>query len=248
MFRLCFVTIDVDNTQEAHTWLTSYLSHLNVEGRVTTWGTMTLLNDLTSTKIQRGYRDQKEVVSAKAKSNIFFVPGTGIHIVRVSYLRWIFVHKTVAEVARQDMATKEVLWLGTLGTDESFFRDFIDQAREHSFKHDRDSTVVYVQDGYRTQWKKALSKSKRSWESVILDGTVADEVYAECRSFLDSKDWYMELGVPYRRSFLLESAPGCGKSSFIQALAGRLNFDICFLSLAGDDLSDAESDGTLSCT
>jgi chaperone BCS1 len=44
--------------------------------------------------------------------------------------------------------------------------------------------------------------------------------------------------VPYRRSYLLESPPGCGKSSFISALAGRLNFDICFLSLSDKNLTD----------
>jgi len=68
--------------------------------------------------------------------------------------------------------TKEVLWLGTLGRDESFFRDFIATSRQYSFHHDQESTVVYVQDGYRTAWIKALSKTKRSWESVILDGGV----------------------------------------------------------------------------
>lgn len=33
---------------------------------------------------------------------------------------------------------------------------------------------------------------------------MADKIYDECNSFLNARDWYMSLGVPYRRSFLLE--------------------------------------------
>jgi hypothetical protein len=54
-FRLVFVTVDIDNTQEAHTWLTSYLSALHAEGKITTWGTLSILNDLSSTKLDRSY-------------------------------------------------------------------------------------------------------------------------------------------------------------------------------------------------
>ena len=241
IFRLIFITMDVDNGQDAHVWLTSYMSHLHEEGRVTTWGTLTVLNDIQKVGGSRR-RDDNQPLTAKSKSNIFFVPGAGVHFVRVSWWRWVVVHKTVAETAGRngEGAVKEVLWLGTLGVGDSFFRWFIEKARAHSFLHDTEATVIYVQESYRGTWKKALTKTKRHWESVILDGNLADAVYEECVTFLKSRDWYTSLGVPYRRSFLLESAPGCGKSSFIQALAGRLNFDICFLSLSASDLSDQE--------
>ncbi len=195
-FRLVFVTVDVDNTQEAYSWLSSYLSHLNDQGRITTWGTLTIQNDIASAK-KRRYNDGEAALSAKAKSSIFFLPGAGIHFVRVSWWRWVVVHKTAGETAGRggEGVTKEVLWLGTLGR-EAFFRDFVEEARAFSFLHDSESTVIYVQDGYRTMWKKALSKSKRAWESVILDGSTADDVYEECKTFLESREWYNSLGVP----------------------------------------------------
>jgi len=58
-FRLIFITIDIDNTQECHTWVTSYLSKLHSEGKITTWGTLTVLNDLSSTKLNKPYSSQK---------------------------------------------------------------------------------------------------------------------------------------------------------------------------------------------
>lgn len=45
-------------------------------------------------------------------------------------------------------------------------------------------------------------------------------------------------GIPYRRGYLLHGPPGCGKSSFITALAGELEFGICVLNLSERGLSD----------
>ena len=46
------------------------------------------------------------------------------------------------------------------------------------------------------------------------------------------------IGIPYRRGYLLHGPPGSGKSSFIQALAGSLSYDICLLNLSERGLTD----------
>jgi mitochondrial chaperone BCS1 len=48
----------------------------------------------------------------------------------------------------------------------------------------------------------------------------------------------VQLGIPYRRGYLLYGPPGSGKSSFIQAIAGELNYDICILNLSERGLGD----------
>jgi len=50
--------------------------------------------------------------------------------------------------------------------------------------------------------------------------------------------WYHERGIPYRRGYLLHGPPGSGKSSFITALAGQLDYNICILSLNDSGLTD----------
>lgn len=45
-------------------------------------------------------------------------------------------------------------------------------------------------------------------------------------------------GIPYRRGYLLHGPPGCGKSSFITALAGEIEFGICILNLSERGLTD----------
>lgn len=46
------------------------------------------------------------------------------------------------------------------------------------------------------------------------------------------------VGIPYRRGYLLHGPPGCGKSSFITALAGEIEFGICILNLSERGLTD----------
>ncbi|KAM7427693.1 mitochondrial chaperone [Porites harrisoni] len=54
-------------------------------------------------------------------------------------------------------------------------------------------------------------------------------------------------GIPYRRGYLLFGPPGCGKSSFIQALAGELDYSICVMNLSDRSLSDDRLIHLMSC-
>ena len=49
---------------------------------------------------------------------------------------------------------------------------------------------------------------------------------------------YQDRGIPYRRGYLLHGPPGCGKSSFITALAGELQHSICLLNLSLRGMND----------
>jgi chaperone BCS1 len=73
---------------------------------------------------------------------------------------------------------------------------------------------------------------------VVLADGLSERITTDVREFLHNGKWYLDRGIPYRRGYLLYGPPGSGKSSFIQALAGELEYNICVLNLAERYLSD----------
>jgi chaperone BCS1 len=71
-----------------------------------------------------------------------------------------------------------------------------------------------------------------------LDKGVKERIVDDVKDFLSSEQWYYNRGIPYRRGYLLYGPPGTGKSSFIQAVAGELNYDIALLNLSERGITD----------
>ncbi|KAJ3720308.1 P-loop containing nucleoside triphosphate hydrolase protein [Lentinula raphanica] len=94
-------------------------------------------------------------------------------------------------------------------------------------------------DGWNNGWTHVASRSKRSLNSIILDPGIKEMLVEDARGFLESKAWYAERGIPFRRGYLLWGAPGSGKSSLIHALAGELGLDIYVVSLGKAGLDDS---------
>ena len=50
LFAAVFVSVDVNNSEDAYRWLVEYLSHLAKEGKVNSWGQMSIVCDQVHTK------------------------------------------------------------------------------------------------------------------------------------------------------------------------------------------------------
>ena len=51
-------------------------------------------------------------------------------------------------------------------------------------------------------WSRATARECRSLDSVILDVDISEEIIEDAREFLGCGDWYRNLGIPYRRTYL----------------------------------------------
>lgn len=97
---------------------------------------------------------------------------------------------------------------------------------------------IYQTHRWGDMWEECQQKKPRALNSVVLDSTVAEDVIADMKKFMESSEWYQSKGVPYRRGYLLYGPPGTGKTSFTQAVASALNLNICYLNLSGGNLDD----------
>ncbi|XP_073503502.1 mitochondrial chaperone BCS1 isoform X2 [Phyllobates terribilis] len=89
------------------------------------------------------------------------------------------------------------------------------------------------------EWRPfGFPRRRRPLTSVVLEEGISDKIVQDVKGFIDNPKWYSDRGIPYRRGYLLYGPPGCGKSSFITALAGELEYSICLMSLSDNSLSD----------
>ena len=133
----------------------------------------------------------------------------------------------------------ETLTLSSFGSRVSPLKHLVDDAVKAAYEDLQDELAVFVLTSHwGGAWEKALSKKPRTIESVILDEDLAEGLLADARDFLQASEWYAAVGIPYRRGYLLYGPPGCGKTSFCQALAGALKLDVCMLTLTNKNLDD----------
>lgn len=103
---------------------------------------------------------------------------------------------------------------------------------------------MYTADS--NDWKPfGHPRARRPINSVVLDHGISEKITNDCKEFINSAKWYAERGIPYRRGYLLHGPPGCGKSSFVTALAGELEYGICLLNMSNRAMDDARLNGLL---
>lgn len=166
------------------------------------------------------------------------VPGIGNH--------WLFYKGAIISIKRErsgrmidivNSSPYETVKLTTLYKDRHIFNEILEEAKTIAMKSNEGKTVIYTSFG--PEWRKfGQPKAKRALPSVVLDHGIKETILEDVKDFMQNGGWYSDRGIPYRRGYLLYGPPGSGKTSFIQALAGELDYNICILNLSEQNLTD----------
>ena len=184
------------------------------------------------TKLLRGGQE------AKSEISYAFVPSTGRHLMRLED-SFVLVERQRdnRSIDISSGSPWETLTLTTMAWNEKIFRKILSEAQAMALEREVGRTVVYNPIGH--DWRAfGDPKSVRVFDSVILDNGVAETIANDVSEFLKTKQWYADRGIPYRRGYLLHGPPGNGKSSFVTALAGLMNYHIATLNLCDPSLTD----------
>ncbi|KAJ5240012.1 hypothetical protein N7468_004631 [Penicillium chermesinum] len=243
--RRMLVDVEISIKDDSYPWFLHWMtlyqqSQLGATRAATNQGLVDrFLNKMTPGMRHLSIQTQKvEHSNGAIHTHFSLVPGPGKHVLRYKNA-FVFVNR-VREAKSRDIQTGkpwETITLTTLYSHRHIFEELFTEAHAYAAKSHEGKTTIY--NSWGTEWRPfGNPRRKRPLESVILAEGVKERIVEDVKDFIGSSSWYNDRGIPYRRGYLLYGPPGTGKSSFIQALAGELDYDIAILNLSERGLTD----------
>jgi len=179
------------------------------------------------------FTDFEQSQAGQIQTKFNFVPSMGNHYF------WYNKNLILVERSRDNKMVEvfETVTLTALGNNRSLFTNILEESRDLALTSTVGKTVMYTAFG--SEWRTmGYPRRKRPLSSVVLDYGVSEKIHDDIQEFTTNAKWYMDRGIPYRRGYLLYGPPGCGKSSYIFALAGAIDYSICVLNLSDKTMAD----------
>ncbi|OJA07895.1 hypothetical protein AZE42_02763 [Rhizopogon vesiculosus] len=241
--RRLLVSLEVNNKDRAYEWFLAWLAH-NAQSAPSS----------SSRRAQSWLRSHQLSVEtaveerSNGSSSVLFrlVAGPGTHWFKYDGA-WMQMKRERETRSMQLMSQMpwETVTVTTLSRDRHLFSKLLAEARDLALRG-REGKLV-IRTAWGIEWKPfGQPRRKRPLHSVVLDTGMSEKVEQDVKAFLHRRKWYADRGIPYRRGYLLHGPPGSGKTSYIQALAGSLSYDICLLNLSERGLGDDKLNHLLS--
>jgi mitochondrial chaperone BCS1 len=194
------------------------------------------VNQFTAKSVRRGtqYQNLEDDLRAGQPPKAYLSPGEGFHIFTLNgSLMWLRREVQVTQ------SVFERVSLSHFGRDVSLLKNLLEEAIATRAARDADQLSVYIPNPFHGgDWMRARLGARRSLASVVLKAGQGESILADLQRFFGGRARYAELGIPWRRGYLLHGPPGTGKTSLVTALASELHLNVCTLSLASPVVTD----------
>lgn len=88
------------------------------------------------------------------------------------------------------------------------------------------------EESFNASWEEVTIRSNKHFSNTVLSGDVTKDLVDDISWFMESEQYYIQRGIPWKRGWLLYGPPGCGKTSIIKATANEYSMDIFTFDLA----------------
>ncbi|KZT69336.1 P-loop containing nucleoside triphosphate hydrolase protein [Daedalea quercina L-15889] len=234
--QVCWITISFEDDDTCYNWILHWLSkhpswHEARSVQVTTRTFGVPLQAVTT---------PEQVTREGAARTLSYMPST-----QAKHTMWFKGYYAVIRRECQqpdEYSRRESIHISILTRNNSIVDQLLAEAKQFYVDAQNDAVSIYVQDNRSwtpRAWRQVASRPKRPLKSIILERGIKEKLLNDARRFLGSAEWYAERGIPFRRGYLLYGAPGSGKTSVIQSLAGELGLDVYVLTLNRAGLDDS---------
>ena len=199
------VKVVINNDDDAFEGITTWLAQTKYAAKA------------RRTKLSSTYQDGQDIWT--------IAPGYGKHYVWHNK-RLIVLQRETTEKS-QSFRVSENISMTTIGRRQDFLRSVIEEAERLRTK----PTAGFAAMIWNDWWESVGHKPERPLESVILPDGQIERMLEDIKTFQDRRNWYVQMGVPYRRGYMFSGAPGTGKSSVIAALACKLEMSVYLINL-----------------
>jgi len=199
------------------------------------------------------HQPQRGILQKQTDDQVLCLPPIGTRLFWVGFRPFIFSRRG-GKSSRSTSVTAGItvddnghphnsLAIITLGWSLKPLQNFISICREFRRHNLTGTTTVYFAGGgsdpYGQGWQ-SVSKATRKLDTIDMDRDLKLEIIRDAEYYYSdqSRQFFADCGIPYRRGYLFHGPPGTGKSSFSFALAGHLSCDIYHVNLSSGDISD----------
>jgi len=162
-----------------------------------------------------------------------YSPAPGFHLFTYRG-RLMWMRREIA----MNLQVVETIHLGALFASRRMMEELLEGVVRQAGERRAHRLSLYTVNRWGEEWQLADAKPRRSLASVVLDQGAAEQLQQDIHTFFERRQWYADLGIPWRRGYLFFGPPGTGKTSVAYALAGELRLKLCTLSLTNEKLSD----------
>ena len=150
-----------------------------------------------------------------------YSPSPGLHLFWFRG-RLMWMQREIA----MNLQVIETFHVGALFASRKLMEELLEGVANHAGASRANRLTLYTVDRWGDDWRIADSKPRRSLDSVVLDAGVARLLHDDIHEFFTRRQWYAQMGIPWRRGYLFFGPPGTGKTSVAYAPVSYTHLDV----------------------